>query len=606
MTDSKRHIEEIKAFKTQGKKITMLTAYDYPMAKLVDQAGVHIVLVGDSLANVVLGLDSTKAVGMTEMLHHARAVRRGVERALLVGDMPYAAYQVDPGQAVTHARCFIDEAGCDAVKVEWFDRCPEVVRQLVASGIPVMGHIGLTPQTADQLGGFKTQGRDLDSAQKIYDQALLLQESGCFSIVLECVPRELAEVITEDLSIPTIGIGAGPGCDGQVLVIHDLLGFFDRYQPRFVKQYAQLNKIIAESLNRFCDEVARGVYPSDQHSISFAPRSASPVPARARPALPEKWRALLRAVARHMLIFSRWVIRKMPYPVFRVFVYLFIGLGHAVMLKKRRLAIRNLRQVFQGQKSEVEIQKIAKQCFNDFGRGMVEVIYYADRPHLIADVVTIEGRQHLDEALKQGRGAILVSAHFGNFLLMYFRMIRAGYPTNVIMRRTRDVKFEKYISDFRRSFGLKTIYDLPPRKCIHDSLRALRNNELLFILLDQNYGTDGRVFVDFLGQPAATAAGPVIFSCRTQAPVLPVFIERNGRGRHTLTIEPPLELNICANESDTLRENVARITQVIEARIKRQPHLWGGWMHKRWKSKPPRQLTLGERLNEKIREHPVS
>ncbi len=594
-------VEDLQGFKNKGRKITMVTAYDYPLARLADQAGVDIVLVGDSLANVVLGLESTKEVGMAEMLHHAKAARRGVQRAMLVGDMPYEAYQIDPGRAVTAARRFMDEAGCDAVKIEWFDRCPEVVKELVAAGIPVMGHIGLTPQTVDKLGGFKTQGRDMDSAQKIHDQALLMQEWGCFSVVIECVPKELAEIISEDLTIPTIGIGAGPGCDGQVLVMHDLLGLFDRYRPRFVKQYARLNESILNSLKTYVREVSDGVFPAAEHTISLAPKAAAGVKTAAPASRLARINPALRAVARFMLIGSRWMIQRMPYPVFRVFVFFFIGLGHCFMLKKRKLAIRNLTRVFAGEKTEAEIRKIANRCFNDFGRGMVEVIYYADRPHLIKDVVSIEGQEFLDDALKQGKGAILVSAHFGNFLMMYFRMIQAGYPTNVIMRRTRDEKFERYISDFRNSFGLKTIYDLPSRKCIHDSLRVLRNNEVLFILLDQNYGTDGRVFVDFLGQPAATAAGPVIFSCRTQAPVLPVFIERAEKGCHRIKIEPPLALQTCANEPDTLRENIARITKVIEARIRRQPHLWGGWMHKRWKSQPPRQQTLAERLQEKIK-----
>lgn len=600
--DSKKHIENIRAKKSNHKKITVLTAYTYPMAKLVDEAGVDIILVGDSLANVVLGLGSTKDVGMEEMLHHTRAVRRGVSRALLVGDMPYEAYQVHPEQAVIHARRFIDEAGCDAVKVEWFEECPQVVEALVAAGIPVMGHIGLTPQTVDKLGGFKTQGRDLESAQKIYDQAMLLQEKGCFSLVLECVAFEVAEIISEDLSIPTIGIGAGRGCDGQVLVTHDLLGLFGQYKPKFVKQYAQLNTVISESLARYCQEVEDGTYPGPEHAVSFSRQRTPSAPLTVPTLKPGIVKPFLRSIARGMLIVSRWLIQRMPYPLFRAFTRLFIGLGYCLMLKKKKLALKNLRQVFGTQKSEAEVQRIAQECFDGFGRGMVEVIYYADRPHLIPDIVEIEGKEILDDVLKQGRGAILVSAHFGNFLMMYFRMIRAGYPTNVIMRRTRDAKFEKYISDFRRSFGLKTIYDLPSRKCIHDSLRVLRNNELLFILLDQNYGTDGRVFVDFLGQPAATATGPVIFSCRTQAPVLPVFIERIGTDQHRIKIEPPLKLDLCANDPNTLGENVARITRVIEQRIRQQPHLWGGWMHKRWKSKPQRPQTLHERINEKIRE----
>ena len=593
----KTTIDNIIAKKNKGEKITMLTAYDYAIGTLVDSAGVDIVLVGDSLANVVLGLDSTKEVSLEEMLHHTRAVRRGVTRALLVGDMPFAAYQVDPDKALANARRFMEEAGCDAVKVEWFDRCPQVVEQLIKAGIPVMGHIGLTPQTADQLGGFKVQGRDLSSAEKIINQAHILEEKGCFSIVLECIPAGVAGIIREDLAIPAIGIGAGPDCDGQVLVINDMLGLFERYKPKFVKRYADLSPLIRQSITTFCREVQEGVFPDEEHSYGM--RQKQPAGASGRKAPNRIGKRVARALARHMLVSSRWIIRKMPYAVFQVFIYVFMGLGYSLMLKKRRLAIRNLHKVYGGKKTDEEIENIAKACFRDFGRGMAEVIYYADRPKAIPSVVDIEGSQHLDAALEAGNGAVLVSAHFGNFLLMYFRMVAAGYKTNVIMRRTRDQQFEKYISDFRSAFGLKTIYDLPPRRCIQESLRALRRNEILFILLDQNYGTDGRVFVDFLGHKAATAAGPVVFSCRTQAPILPVFMKRESKHRHKITIEPPIAIERCASEEDTLIRNVAAVTRVIEEYIHRYPHMWGGWMHNRWKSKPVKEQTLVDRLKEK-------
>ena len=223
------------------RKITVLTAYDYPMASLVDQAGIDIVLVGDSLANVVLGLNSTTEVGMNEMLHHAKAVRRAVKNALLVGDMPFESYQLNSADSLVNARRFIDEAGCDAVKLEWFQHCPDVTQGLVKSGIAVMGHIGLTPQTADKDGGFKVRGKDAEAAKILIEQAIEMEDKGCFALVLECVPDRISELITKRLKIPTIGIGAGSYCDGQVLVTNDMLGLFERYAPKFVKKYINLS-----------------------------------------------------------------------------------------------------------------------------------------------------------------------------------------------------------------------------------------------------------------------------------------------------------------------------------------------------------------------------
>jgi len=265
----RKTIEQIQEKKRDGKKITMLTAYDYPLASLVDAAGVDIILVGDSLANVVLGLESTREVGMTEMIHHAKAANRAVKQALLVGDMPFESYQSDSDEAVVNARRFVDEAGCNAVKLEWFDHCLEVAEKIVGAGIPVMGHVGLTPQTAEQLGGFKVQGKDAESARKIIQHALDLQEKGCFSVVLECIPVPIAEMITQQLSIPTIGIGAGPHCDGQVLVTHDILGLFDRFKPKFVKQYTDLGASILKGVQQFCKEVEEGKFPDMLHSYSM-------------------------------------------------------------------------------------------------------------------------------------------------------------------------------------------------------------------------------------------------------------------------------------------------------------------------------------------------
>jgi len=262
------NVKEIQALKGK-RKITMLTAYDYPMASLVDKAGIDMILVGDSLANVVLGLDSTTKVGMTEMIYHSKAVTRAVKNALVVGDMPYESYQVDPKKSAQNARRFIDEAGCGAVKLEWFDQCPQATEAIAKAGIPVMGHIGLTPQTIDKLGGFKVQGKDAEAASRLIEQARQLQGLGCFALVLECVPDRIARIITEKLSIPTIGIGAGPWTDGQVLVIHDLLGLFERFRPKFVKRYVDLSALITKAVEEYKSEVIEGKFPGPEHCFSI-------------------------------------------------------------------------------------------------------------------------------------------------------------------------------------------------------------------------------------------------------------------------------------------------------------------------------------------------
>lgn len=261
-------IKDILSLKNK-RKITMLTAYDYPLASLEDKAGIDMILVGDSLANVVLGLDSTTKVGMPEMLHHAKAVTRAVKHALVIGDMPYDSYQVNPEESVKNAKRFIEEAGCAAVKLEWFDKCLEVTEKIIQAGIPVMGHIGLTPQTADKIGGFKVQGKDAQAAQRLIEQAQELEALGCFAIVLECVPDKIAGMITKKLKIPTIGIGAGKDCDGQVLVIHDLLGLFERFTPKFVKKYINLSPLISKAIEEFKFEVMEGKFPTQEHSFTI-------------------------------------------------------------------------------------------------------------------------------------------------------------------------------------------------------------------------------------------------------------------------------------------------------------------------------------------------
>lgn len=270
MERKKITIPDLNSKKREGKKITMLTAYDYPIAKLVDEAGIDMILVGDSLGMVVLGYDSTVPVTMEEMLHHCKAVRRATKYAFLVGDMPFMSFQVSEEEAVRNAGRFLKEAGCDAVKLETAEpRVLKVTRAIIESGIPVLGHLGLTPQSATKLGGLKVQGKDAEAAGKIIDSAVALEEAGCFAIVLECIPDKLAKIITKKLNIPTIGIGAGADCDGQVLVINDMLGLFERFLPKFVKQYIKLAPQILEAIKRYKEEVETGKFPGEEHTFGM-------------------------------------------------------------------------------------------------------------------------------------------------------------------------------------------------------------------------------------------------------------------------------------------------------------------------------------------------
>ncbi len=249
--------------------ISMLTAYDYPTALLVDQAGIDAILVGDSLGMVVLGYENTLPVTMEDMLHHCKAVARGAKTALLVGDMPFMSYQASTAEAVRNAGRFLQEAGMDAVKLEGGRERAETVRSIVDAGIPVMGHIGLTPQSVQQLGGFRAQGRQAPLAKRLVEDARILEEAGCFSIVLESIPAKLGQLISERAGIPTIGIGAGAGCDGQVLVLHDLLGLFERFKPRFVKQYTNLHAAILAAVSSYKEEVESGSFPQPEHTFSM-------------------------------------------------------------------------------------------------------------------------------------------------------------------------------------------------------------------------------------------------------------------------------------------------------------------------------------------------
>lgn len=247
------------------KRIACLTASDYATARIIDKAGIPLVLVGDSLAMTVLGYETTLPVTMVEMLHHTAAVARGVEEALVVADMPFMSYQVSPQQAVENAGRFLKEAGADAVKIEGGSVRVETVRALVENGIPVLGHIGLTPQSIRQMGGYKVHGRASEEAQALVADAQALATAGIFALVLECVPRALAAEITQSSDVPTIGIGAGPECDGQVLVTHDLLGMYSDLSPSFVKRYAELGPLMQQAFEDYRDDVAQGEFPADEH-----------------------------------------------------------------------------------------------------------------------------------------------------------------------------------------------------------------------------------------------------------------------------------------------------------------------------------------------------
>ena len=268
---------DIQTMKREGKKITMLTAYDYPMALLEDRARIEIILVGDSLGMTVLGYENTLPVTMDEMIHHTKAVTRGAKYALIIGDMPFMSYNTSERDAILNAGRFMKEGGADAVKLEGGVSVKEIVRAIVRAGIPVMGHIGLTPQTISMLGGFKVQGKDAQAAQKIIDDALLLEDAGAFSILLEAIPAPIAKRISERLKVPTIGIGAGVHCDGQVLVVHDLLGLFDRFLPKFAKRYVNLSELMLQAFESYREEVSQGIFPTDQHSFHIDEEELSKV-----------------------------------------------------------------------------------------------------------------------------------------------------------------------------------------------------------------------------------------------------------------------------------------------------------------------------------------
>jgi 3-methyl-2-oxobutanoate hydroxymethyltransferase len=277
MDKKKVTLAELQRKKDVGEKITMMTAYDYPSARLVDETGIDTVLVGDSLGMVVLGYDSTVPVTMDEMIHHCKAVHRGVKSSFIIGDMPFMSYQASIELAIENAGRFIKEARCDAVKLEGGSEVAPIVKAIVRAGIPVCAHIGLTPQTATMLSGFKVQGKDAASARMQVKSAKDLEESGVFMIVMECIPDLVAARITRELKVPTIGIGAGRDCDGQVLVYHDLVGLFERFTPKFVKQYVNLSPLIKEALAQYKSDVEKGAFPGREHTFSMTPEEAEKI-----------------------------------------------------------------------------------------------------------------------------------------------------------------------------------------------------------------------------------------------------------------------------------------------------------------------------------------
>lgn len=265
----KNSISTFKEAKEKGEKLSMLTAYDYSMASLMDSSGINGLLVGDSLGMVCLGYEDTLKVTMEDMLHHTKAVVRGAKNALVVADMPFMSYQTSVYDAVKNAGRFIQEAGAQAIKLEGGASVAEQVKAIVKAQIPVMGHLGLTPQSMNMFGGFKVQGKGVEAAQAIINDAILLEEAGAFSIVLECIPEELAKIITEKVSIPTIGIGAGKYCDGQVLVYQDMLSMYPGFKPKFVKTYGNLGEIITDSFKNYINDIQTGAFPSKEHTFKI-------------------------------------------------------------------------------------------------------------------------------------------------------------------------------------------------------------------------------------------------------------------------------------------------------------------------------------------------
>ncbi|MFW9844684.1 MAG: 3-methyl-2-oxobutanoate hydroxymethyltransferase [Candidatus Thorarchaeota archaeon] len=281
---ARKTTHKIKLFKKKGKKIVMLTAYDAPTASILSECGVDMILVGDSVGNSLLGYESTIPVTLEDVIHHSAAVARAKPDSLIIGDMPFMSYKISVEQALENCALMLQEGGAEAVKIEGASsRVIEIVRAIVDSGIPVMGHIGLTPQSIFQLGGYRVQGRTAELTETLVEQAKALEDAGVFSIVIELVPSETAKLITEAVAIPTIGIGAGPHCDGQVLVLWDMLGLFEDFKPKFLKKYANIRTVIKDAVNEYSEEVRKGVFPEAEHSFEMSEEETGRLYGRTKP-----------------------------------------------------------------------------------------------------------------------------------------------------------------------------------------------------------------------------------------------------------------------------------------------------------------------------------
>ncbi len=301
--------------------------------------------------------------------------------------------------------------------------------------------------------------------------------------------------------------------------------------------------------------------------------------------LKDRIKVAKRALARYGLFTFTWLFNKLPYGFVKALTHALIPVGYGLTVKQRRIALESLQIAFGNEKTPKQLKRIYYQCFANVGRSMTELMYFMNHPSMIKEKTVFEGMENLQEAFARKKGVIAVSAHFGNFVLMLLSLAQNGVATSAIIRSTRDKKIEEYFQNLRSSLGLKTVYSLPRKACVDQSLKALRDNELLFIPLDQNFGSGGGVFVDFFGQKAATATGPVVFAMRTGAPILPVFTVRKRDDVHKIIIEPPLTIEEGKDDKETIFINTERITRIIEQYIRAYPQEWG-WMHRRWKSRP--------------------
>ncbi len=300
----------------------------------------------------------------------------------------------------------------------------------------------------------------------------------------------------------------------------------------------------------------------------------------------KRFKAFQRGLARNGLLFFYWLFGIIPYSIARFLMHILLVVGFTFTIKQKRIAKESLMIAFGKEKTEKEIDALIKKNFRSMGKSMIELAYFLAHPQWVLDRVSIEGKEHLDAAMAKGKGAVAVTAHFGNFPLLMLRCAKEGYETNCIMRPIRDEKLEKFLYKKRKDAGFKTIYAIPRKQCVVNSLKALRKKELIFIPLDQNFGSGGGVHVDFFGQQAATATGPVVFALRTGAPILLTFIIRQPDDTHKIVVEPPFELEEGVDENDTIHRNIAKLTSIIERYIRKYPHEWG-WMHRRWKTLPP-------------------